>query len=567
MAEFSFGIGVHSFREIREEGCVYVDKTRLIERLVHPSPDKVCLFTRPRRFGKTLAMTMLREFFSIETQSGHLFDGLEIAGNEEITKNWMNQYPTILLSFKSVEGNDFTEAFGQFRELAIRLCSGYSFLLQSEKVDFADKRVLAKIMAGEEDTVIFSNLLGALSSALEAFYGKKVIILIDEYDVPLAKAEEKGFYSNMAMFFTSLLGSALNDNPSLKFAVLSGCLSISKESVYTGTNNISCYGISEIKFSDCFGFTESEVCCLLSSTGYQEKLGELRDWYDGYRFGDGQEIYCPWDVLRFLKSLQDKPQAKPRSFWRNTSGNDVIRRFLEHATTGALEGIASLARGESIETEIDESITYDELFLTQENMWTMLYLTGYLTKSIVNDSDFTSSESKVCLRIPNREINDIFNHTIRIWNHKKIKLAQNKTFFNAFWDGNEQIVGKVISELLMKIISFRADHENYYHGFLTGLLAASGYTVSSNSESGDGLPDIIVADLANKRVAIVEINYAKAIPLLSREVGNALTQIRKKRYDAPYRAKGVRLVHWGMAFSGKDCLAGFMEPGRKTPVR
>ncbi|MBQ3170833.1 MAG: AAA family ATPase, partial [Mailhella sp.] len=321
-------IGGESFRRIREDNCYYIDKTMFLEELLSQTPPMVSLITRPRRFGKTLNMTMLQEFFDIRQDSRKLFEGLAISKNEALCDAWMNKYPSVFLSMKNVEGMSFDDAYIYFRDLASRLCSDHGYLIDSPRVAELEKRLLKSILDQEADAGAVSNILLTLSRALHAHWGKPAILLIDEYDVPLARAEQNGYYSEMVSFIRNMLGAALKTNPSLQLAVLTGCLRIAKESIFTGLNNFKCYGISDPKFSDKFGFTSQEVDTLLADAHFSDKKDVMREWYDGYRFGLGQEIYCPWDILQYVDDLQTDPNAKPQAYWSNTSSNSIIKKFI-----------------------------------------------------------------------------------------------------------------------------------------------------------------------------------------------------------------------------------------------
>ena len=544
-------IGGESFRRIREDNCYYIDKTMFLEELLSQTPPMVSLITRPRRFGKTLNMTMLQEFFDIRQDSRKLFEGLAISKNEALCDAWMNKYPSVFLSMKNVEGMSFDDAYIYFRDLASRLCSDHGYLIDSPRVAELEKRLLKSILDQEADAGAVSNILLTLSRALHAHWGKPAILLIDEYDVPLARAEQNGYYSEMVSFIRNMLGAALKTNPSLQLAVLTGCLRIAKESIFTGLNNFKCYGISDPKFSDKFGFTSQEVDALLADTQFSDKKDVMREWYDGYRFGLGQEIYCPWDILQYVDDLQTDPNAKPQAYWSNTSSNSIIKKFIGRTDFNTNKKFETLLSGESIEVELVESLTYDTVHSSEENLWSMLYLTGYLTKA--QEEGFGD---KTRLVIPNKEIRRIFIKSVRIWFTDTMKVTPREELLDAFWAGDGECFTRQLAQILLNSISFHDDHhEDFYHAVLVGLFIGCGYDVESNHEVGYGRPDIVIIDRRNARAAVIETKHSSTLKDLDANVSEALHQIVEKKYDAEVREELDNVLLWGMAFFKKRCLA------------
>ena len=544
-------IGGESFRRIREDNCYYIDKTMFLEELLLQTPPMVSLITRPRRFGKTLNMTMLHEFFDIRHDSRKLFEGLAISKNEALCDAWMNKYPSVFLSMKNVEGMSFDDAYIYFRDLASRLCSDHGYLIDSPRVAELEKRLLKSILDQEADVGAVSNILLTFSRALHAHWGKPAILLIDEYDVPLARAEQNGYYSEMVSFIRNMLGAALKTNPSLQLAVLTGCLRIAKESIFTGLNNFKCYGISDPKFSDKFGFTSQEVDALLADAHFSDKKDVMREWYDGYRFGLGQEIYCPWDILQYVDDLQTDPNAKPQAYWSNTSSNSIIKKFIGRTDFNTNKKFETLLSGESIEVELVESLTYDTVHSSEENLWSMLYLTGYLTKA--QEEGFGD---KTRLVIPNKEIRKIFIKSVRTWFTDTMKVTPREELLDAFWAGDGERFTRQLAQILLNSISFHDDHhEDFYHAVLVGLFIGCGYDVESNHEVGYGRPDIVIIDRRNARAAVIETKHSSTLKDLGANVSEALRQIVEKKYDAEVREELDNVLLWGMAFFKKRCLA------------
>ena len=553
-------IGGDSFRKIRDLGCYYVDKTGFLIELLSQTPPEVSLITRPRRFGKTLNMTMLQEFFDIRQDSKSLFEGLEVMRHEDICDAWMNKYPTFFLSLKSVEGQNFDHALEQAAALISRLCIEHEYLVTSPSVSVADRQELSSLIFKQGSSPMLENSLITLSRALHAHWGKPAILLIDEYDVPLARAEQVGYYDEMVSFIRNMLGAALKTNPSLQFGILTGCLRIAKESIFTGLNNFKSYGISDVRFSDKFGFTSQEVDALLADANFSDKKAVMREWYDGYHFGIGQEIYCPWDILQYVDDLQDNPNALPKAYWSNTSGNSIVRKFIGRADLNIGNKFETLIEGGCVEARIVENLTYDSVHSSEDNLWSLLYLTGYLTKAseeqLINCGKI-SDEEKTFLVIPNKEVRKIFTETIASWFDESIQKMNRQPLFDAFWGGDSENLSRIISRILLNSISYHDYKEDFYHAVLAGIFVGSGYVVSSNTESGLGRADIIIRDTHNSRAAVIEVKHAKSMSELPALTDVALKQVNEKEYNAPLLGNYETVIHWGMAFFQKKCLAQF----------
>lgn len=550
-------IGGESFRRIREDNCYYIDKTMFLEELLSQTPPMVSLITRPRRFGKTLNMTMLQEFFDIRQDSRKLFEGLAISKNKALCEAWMNKYPSAFLSLKLIEGQNFDHALEQAAAIISRLCIEHDYLTASSKVSDADKQELSSLIFKQGTPATLENSLITLSRALHAHWGEPAILLIDEYDVPLARAEQNGYYKEMVGFIRNMLGAALKTNPSLQFGILTGCLRIAKESIFTGLNNFKTYGISDPKFSDKFGFTSQEVDALLADAHFSDKKDVMREWYDGYRFGRDQEIYCPWDILQYVDDLQTDSTALPKTYWSNTSSNSIIRTFIGRTDLNIGEKFETLINGGCVEAKIAENLTYDSLHSSEDNLWSILYLTGYLTKASdaqVAACGIRAMQCKTCLVIPNREVREIFIESISAWFTDSMLEMDRKPLFDAFWRGDAEDFMRKLSRILLTSISYHDYHEDFYHAVLAGIFVGSGYAVASNIESGRGRPDIIIKDQRNSRAAIIEVKHAKSVSELPSLTEEAIAQIKDREYDASLRGLYEEITLWGMAFFEKRCL-------------
>ncbi len=551
-------IGEEKFRVLRESSSTYVDKTGMIEDFLCDEPADVSLITRPRRFGKTLMMTTLRDFFDISQDSKAIFDGLAISKNKALCDKWMNQYPVIFLTLKEIDAQDFSHAVGQVRALVRSTAIPYSYLLESDKVNMSDKGILQEFLDSKSSRSELEAFLRTLCRALYAHWGRPAIVLIDEYDVPLARAQENGYYRDMVNFIRNILGAALKTNEYLQFGILTGCLRVSKESIFTGLNNFACYGISDFDFADKFGFTSEEVDDLLSAAGFSEKKDAIKEWYDGYRFGDDTEIYCPWDILHYLKTLKKRPAAKPKAYWQNSSGNAIIRDFISNTAFNVTSKIENLLADGYVTSSINEALTYDSLYESEENFWTLLYLSGYLTTPSpdrVKDSDASSESEDLPLVIPNREVRTIFIKNIKSWFNNSMMAMDRKPLFDAFWNGDSEGFQKILSRILLRTISYHDYHENFYHAVLTGIFVGAGWDATSNDESGLGRLDIVIKDSNNSRAAIIEVKRSSSAGEMAGDTVKALSQIKENRYVENFEGPYEKIMFWGIAFHQKFCAA------------
>ena len=552
-------IGVENFEELRHEDFYYVDKTYMIRDILR-NLSKVTLFTRPRRFGKSLNMSMLENFFSVEGDKS-IFQGLDIFGEVELCEKYMGKYPVISFSLKNLDAaNDYKEA----RELLALLIQGLAgkvqYLLESERLTDADKKLYFRFLYNEMNDGELLSSLRILSELLEKHHGQKVIVLIDEYDVPLAKAFEKGYYDQMVNMVRGVLGQVLKTNNSLKFAVLTGCMRISKESIFTGLNNFTVLSCSDVEFDEYFGFTDEEVRKLLEDYGLSDHYLTIKEWYDGYRFGN-MEVYCPWDVLCYCRKLLSDPDLKPQNFWINTSSNDVVKKFIQRAGNQTTKReIERLVAGEEIVKELHPELTYQEMYTTTENLWSVLFTTGYLTQRGKADGNVFR------LVIPNMEIRDIFTTQIMEYFRENIKEDGEtlRLFCDALEAGNVEKVEKYFSAYLRRTISIRDTFvkrklkENFYHGMLLGMLLGilglkESWTISSNREVGEGYGDIIVETEDSETGIIIEVKYAHDGNLES-ACQEAIAQIRNTRYDDELKENGTRkILRYGIACYLKRC--------------
>ena len=558
-------VGIDDFRKLRESHFYYVDKTRLIEQLLL-NWSEVTLFTRPRRFGKTLNMSMLKSFFDIGTDKA-LFDGLYISGNKELCDEYMGKYPVIFLSLKGVEGLTYEEAFEAFVRIMGKEINRVSFLADSDKLTQIEREQYKGLtimkngrLAFDKEKLISS--LQLLSQLLYKHYGKKVVILIDEYDVPLDKAFQNGYYNEMVSLIRGLFGQALKTNEFLQFAVLTGCLRISKESIFTGLNNFKVMSITDSRFDEQFGFTDSEVKKLLSDYGMDSHFDEVKEWYDGYHFGKA-DVYCPWDVINHADHLRDDSDAKPQTYWINSSGNSLVRRLINRADSSTKDEIERLIAGEAIEKVIRQDLTYDEIENSIDNIWSVLFTTGYLTK--IGEVKLPDSESYAyMLVIPNKEVREVFVLQIQEW-FRAVVANDNDTMSllsKAILDKDEAILARQLNIVMGRMISIldtKAPHdmkENFYHGLLLGLLRGSNpdWLIKSNRESGDGFSDILIKPENPDLGIVIEVKYAKEFKGLDAACDAAMAQIKQKRYDETLRDEGrCDILAYGIAFCRKRC--------------
>lgn len=557
MSELKVLVGGENFAEIRRGKYCYIDKTGFLNDFL-PLPAKVSLFTRPRRFGKTLFMSMLAEFFDIAKDSRELFAGLTISASEELCAQWMNQYPVIFLSLKDVDKPSYARAVMRFQEEITDFCKNHMFLLSSERVAKEDKVRLQKYLVSEADEDTIGLSLKTLIRAMASHYGKPVIVLIDEYDVPVAKAEANGFYDGMINFMRGVLSSALKTSQgSLLFAVLTGCLRITKESIFTGLNNLKCFGISDSRFADAVGFTQAEVDKLLADAGLSARKEEVKAWYDGYCFGSKQEIYCPWSIMNYVSDVLAEPDTPPQAYWLHTSNNELVRRLIANNPADLTDNIDSLLAGDFLPAHISVAPSYNNLTSSPENIWTLLYYTGYLTKASkgVADKLLLPGSSFDLLRIPNKEVASIFNEELKEWFSRHLTIAQRTDLYQAFWAPNAERFVEMLSQTLLVSISMYDYKEHFYHGMLTGLFISTRAQTVSNLEAGEGRSDILVRD--GGMAAVIEVKRTKNAEELPSLVEKGMKQLVDNKYDALFRANPfVRtILHWSIAFCKKSCMA------------
>lgn len=554
MGGVNIPVGRSGFADIRRNGYYYIDKSGLIPELVKTDGTQVTLITRPRRFGKTLAMSMLAEFLDIRKDSRGLFDGLAVTTDAEVCARWMNQFPVLFLTFRSIDGMNFQGASAQMSFMIAQTFQEHLYLMDSDKINIYEKAIFDKIASNQAMQEEVENSLRILTKMLAAYYGKPVILLIDEYDVPLAKASEKGYYREMLDAMKGIL-QVFKDNDSLKFAVLTGCLRIAKESIFTGTNNFVSDTISDTRLDEYFGFTQGEVDRLLEDTGLKSHREKIREWYDGYRFGDF-DIYCPWDVMNHVQALLLNPASAPKNYWENTSDNAIIRTFLDRTDFDVNDKFETLLAGGYIKESIEENLTYDMLESSEENLWSILYLTGYLTRVCGEKiQEQVYLPGRHTLRIPNTEVMGIFRKSVKVWFADTTAKKDRRELFAALWDGDAGKLTDIISDLLFVTISYHDYAGSFYHAFLTGVFSNAGYRVESNYENGLGRSDIVVKDRRGRRAVVLEAKQAGCEEELESRCREALAQIEKKQYARKVECDGFRhVVKLGVAFYQKECL-------------
>ena len=548
MQRVNLPIGTSDFAEIRREGWYYVDKTGLIRDLLNTRKAKVTLITRPRRFGKTLGMNMLANFFDISKDSKALFEGLEVSKDYALCEQWRNQWPVLFVSFRRVDGLDFQSAYGMLEETISDLCEEHRYLLDSSQISDLEKSVMERLIWKKATDQELKGSLLRLTRMMQAHYGKPIILLIDEYDVPLAKASANGYYKEMLDVMKGIM-QAMKDNSALQLAVITGCLRIAKESIFTGTNNFVSDTITSSRLNEYFGFTQAEVDQLLQDTGLTDHAEDVKAWYDGYHFGEF-DIYCPWDVMNYLQDLQFDPSKKPVSYWKNTSDNAIIRSFIDYSGPSISKKLELLLSGGYIVQTIEEDLTYDYLHSSEDNLWSILYLTGYLTRV----REIPASDGALALTIPNAEVQEIFRSTIQKWFKDSSQTWNRQAMFQALWAGNSETLTKEIGKLLRKTISYHDYKEDFYHAFLAGILASFHYSVESNREHGEGRSDIVVYDEENSRVVIFEAKVAKSLDELPKACDAALHQIEARQYAEDFRDEYDEILCYGIAFYKKRCL-------------
>ena len=542
-------VGIEDFEEMRKQDFYYVDKTGLIVDLL-AGWGKVNLFTRPRRFGKTLNMSMLKCFFEIGTDKS-LFDGLRVSEEKELCEKYMGKYPVVFVSLKDVDGLTFEDAYDMLREIIRKECVRLQFLMDSDALTNAEKEPMKRLLGNRPERVDIKNSLALLCALLEKHYGQKPILLIDEYDVPLDKAYYHGYYPQMIDLIRAMFQAALKTNSSLFFAVLTGCLRVSKESIFTGLNNLMVHSISDPSFDEYFGFTDEEVGKMLSDYGLEAHHQEAREWYDGYRFG-GQDVYCPWDVINYVYALRVDPQAEPKAYWLNTSGNAMVRELISKSADGTTQmEIERLIEGETITKTLNEQLTHNEIRSSIGNIWSLLYMTGYLTTAQ------RPSGGRYALRIPNREVRQIYMQQVLSWFEDKASAETDKltNLYTAFETGDVDTIKEILDEQLLDTVSFYDAHESFYHGFLLALLSTcASWNVSSNIETGKGRSDIIAGRKDRKVGFVVEVKDVKDEEKLDAACEAALRQIDERDYTAILRRFRVKEIRkYAIAFWDKEC--------------
>ena len=545
-------VGIDDFKKIREAGFYYVDKTKLIEQLLQ-SWGEVTLFTRPRRFGKTLNMSMLKSFFEIGAEKS-LFQGLYISEKEKLCAEYMGKYPVIFLSLKGVEGLHFADAQKMLMTIINNEVRRHYYLKTSDKLTVEDRKQFEKMLLNEDVNLVDS--LRLLSQLLYLHYDQKVVILIDEYDVPLDKAFKNGYYQEMVSLIRGLFGQALKTNEFLQFAVLTGCLRVSKESIFTGLNNFEINSIVDIEHEEGFGFTDAEVMQMLKYYHCTNRYSDIKEWYDGYHFGNA-DIYCPWDVINFVKKLLTDSNAKPSAFWINSSGNDLVKLFVDKADQSTKDEIERLVAGESVTKRIRLDLTYDEIENSIDNVWSVLFTTGYLT-------NIGNPESGVYeLVIPNREVHEVFVLQIQEWFQRSVAKEESMPEFSkAILEADAEGLQKQLNVIMSRMISVldtkarEEQKENFYHGLLLGLLRGSNpdWLIKSNRESGDGYSDILIEPENPDAGIIIEVKHAASISGLDKACENVMAQIKNRRYDEALRENGrCEILAYGIAFHKKRC--------------
>lgn len=553
MKEINIPVGISDFKEIRKNGYYYVDKTFLIKELLKTTATKVTLITRPRRFGKTMAMSMLADYFDIRENSQDLFEGLEISKETDLCKEWMNQWPVVFLSLKDIDGLNFEDAYERLVVQISNLYKNYTYLLEYDKIDPDDRQIFLDLKAGKAEKAQVFQALRTLMRMLQIYHQKKVILLLDEYDVPIAKASSNGYYNQMLDVMKGIMSTALKDNTSLQFSVVTGCLRIAKESVFTGTNNFVTDSITDSRYNEFFGFTQAEVDQILEDADAGKHAESVKYWYDGYHFGN-VDVYCPWDLMNYLCDLQRNPEAKPDSYWKNTSDNAIIRSFIDYAGSSITKKLETLLAGGYIVEQIDESLTYDYLHSSEENLWSILYLTGYLTTVREEDLSTSVPDGLSALAIPNAEIQEIFETTVMKWFSDSAKTWSRQILFDAVWKNDCELLTQEMNKLLRKTISYHDYKEDFYHAFLAGIFAGAGYSVESNKEHGEGRSDIVVSDIVNGRVAVFEVKKSNALADLVSDCEAALAQIDDRMYAKEFEDDYDEVLCYGISFFKKRCL-------------
>ena len=543
-------VGGEDFITLRKADSYYVDKTELLYELVEKSNNSVTLFTRPRRFGKTLTMSMIESFFSIfKKDSREVFNGLDVMEHKTFCNEYMNQYPVLFVSFKDVEGLNFESAFEKLKIVLADLCKKFAFLVENSNIDHSDTAIFERIRYNTSKSEEIQNFLKTLMRMMNAVYNKPVILLIDEYDVPLAKAHSNNYYREMLDLIRGIMSTSLKTNEYLKFAVVTGCLRIPKESIFTGVNNFASYSVIDSRFSKYFGFTNDEVLGMLNKFNLADKADIIKLWYDGYKLGN-VDVYCPWDVVSFVSDLLYDQSIEPKNYWENTSGNSAIKAFFDMPDIDISDKFEALLNGETICEKVTNSLTYDQVYKSESNLWSLLLMTGYLTVNHRVDND----KHPVELRIPNREIANIFQTAVVENFNQTVDKTEINSLMNALWNGDTDTASEILSDLLWHTISYMDYHEDYYHAFLCGLFVGrGGYMVYSNKERGLGRPDIDLRDKKNRRVIIIEAKKSEREEDMPSDCEKAIKQIIDNQYAA--KLDGYRqILHYGIAFYKKSAL-------------
>lgn len=554
---FRIPVGLEFFDEIRQENACYIDKTELIYELLTETANKVTLFTRPRRFGKTLMMSMIESFFDITRDSRALFEGLNITRHRDFCEKWMNQYPVVLVSLKDVDSSDFTLAFRKLANTIADLCKKMPYLAESERVAPADKEIFERLSYGRGDSADVQAAFLTLTRMLNAHFDRKAILLIDEYDVPLARAHENGYYHQMLEVLRGMMSAGFKTNPFLQFAVLTGCLRVAQESIFTGTNNFKAYSVLDDRFGQYFGFTRDEVDKILQLAGIPEQSGIIRDWYDGYTFGT-HRVFCPWDAANYVEDYLGRESGLPRNYWANTSHNDTIRAFVGDESLKSVPGkFEILLNGGTIRQTLVDDLTYEvlepraldspaALRRREDSFWSLLVMAGYLTKA-----DPAQKGGTVDLKIPNREIEAIFQSAVVDQFIVTLDRGRLHDLMESLWAGDDEAASRSLSDLLWRTISYNNYHEDYYHAFLAGIFAGYGYSPESDKERGLGRPDIELKDRDRRRALIIETKKADSEGAMEGACDRGLQQIAERRYAEDSGLRGYRVLRCGIAFFEK----------------
>ena len=553
MPTLNIPVGVSDFSEIRQNGYYYVDKTELIRELLKTDATKVTLITRPRRFGKTLGMSMLASFFDIRKDNAALFENLKISKETAICNAWMNQYPTIFLTFKDVDGLSFSSAYAMLSSVITELYKEHLHLLDSDRINSYDKKFMKRIIEENASETDLKKSIALLTRFMQLHYQKPVILLLDEYDVPVAKASSHGYYAEMLEIIKSMMSTTLKDNPALRMAVITGCLKIAKESICTGTNNFVSDTITDSRLNEYFGFTQKEMQTILTDADVTSHADDSKHWYDGYHFGDF-DVYCPWDVMNYLRDLQHDPDARPASYWRNTIDNAIIRSFIDYAGPSITKKLETLLSGGYIIQKIEENLTYDYLHSSEDNLWSILYLTGYLTQYQSSDVTRSLSTNETAIMIPNAEIREIFEVSIMKWFDDTARTWNRQALFSAVWSGDCTALTEEINKLLRKTISYHDYREDFYHAFLAGIFTGAGYLVESNKEHGEGRSDIAIYDPVNGQAAVFEVKYSKDLEQMESLCEKAISQIDARMYAQELTDDHDHVFCFGIVFFKKRCL-------------